>query len=825
MPEIPASPGSSPAGPPGPSTGQHTPEGHATEGRPTNPPARPTSGAGPLTAPVPAPVGAPAKAEPDGSQPASPRPTSVGSAPAGPLTPPGDGPGPRQDDRNPQDRARQNDTDPRDSGQPDRNRQDDSARPDSARPDDARPDSARPDDARSHDARPDDARPEDARPDGGNPRDDGRGRPRRGHAEPGEGANPEMPERISEGKPRSVEAAAAALVPRKPRIGDTMPAPPPAPTSPLPAPPSVPGQAPGTARTSGRGGAANATTADGGARTAADSGPADEDQGGDGDGTGRKRRRGGRGRGGAKRSGEPGDAVVGAEPAVGAATRNNGGGSRQARGADARSGGGRGGQGRNARGNALAPVEQVYDDEQIELDERSLKRRRGKERNGRPIGRYVMCVHVAPGGTQIAVLEGRSLVEHFVSKPSDGLTEIHGNIYLGKVQNVLPGMEAAFVDIGTPKNAVLYRGDVQYEKEDLEGTGPSQGGGGHGHGHGSNANKPRIEQVLKARQTILCQVTKNPIAHKGARLTQEVSLPGRFVVLIPNSSTYGISKRLPDNERKRLRQILDQVKPPQHGVIVRTAAEKVTEEEIERDVRRLVDQWNAIEALAKKSASPALLYREPDLALRVIREEFNDEYRTIVIDDPRLFEEVRSYVASISPTLADRVEFYDTATEPLPLFERHHVHEQRLRALDRKVWLPSGGSLIIEHTEALTVIDVNTGKNVGSSSLEETVYRNNLEAAVEIARQLRLRDIGGIIVIDFVDMETRQNRDEVIRVFREALGRDKTRTQVFEISELGLVEMTRKRIGEGLIESVSCVCQQCEGRGLILDQQLVGEDA
>ena len=424
-----------------------------------------------------------------------------------------------------------------------------------------------------------------------------------------------------------------------------------------------------------------------------------------------------------------------------------------------------------------------------------------------------MCVHVAPHATQIAVLEGRSLVEHFVSKPADGLTEIHGNIYLGKVQNVLPGMEAAFVDIGTPKNAVLYRGDVQYEKEDLEG--PSA----------ANGAKRRIEQVLKARQTILCQVTKNPIAHKGARLTQEVSLPGRFVVLIPNSSTYGISKRLPDNERKRLRQILDQVKPPQHGVIVRTAAEKVTEEEIERDVRRLLDQWNAIEALAKKSASPALLYREPDLALRVIREELNDEYRSIVIDDRQLFEEVRSYVASISPTMADRVEYFDRDREPLPLFERFHVHEQRLRALDRKVWLPSGGSLIIEHTEALTVIDVNTGKNVGSSSLEETVFRNNLEAAIEIARQLRLRDIGGIIVIDFVDMETRGNRDEVIRVFRESLSRDKTRTQVFEISELGLVEMTRKRIGEGLIESVSCACTQCEGRGLILDEALVGEQA
>ena len=619
--------------------------------------------------------------------------------------------------------------------------------------------------------------------------------PRRARARGSEGAgsggedrNPELPDRASEGKPRSVEAAERSLVARKPRIGDTMPAPV------VPASQPGPSASPSATEPVSRGLAADPKRDS--PQSQSQSQPAEREGTAPAgpDDPARRRRRGGRGRGGSKRvtAEAAAGSVAGPEPRRSA---------RPGRGAD--------------QGAAPPqPVRQVlYDDEPLELDERSLKQRRGKERNGRPVGRYVMCVHVAPQATQIAVLEGRSLVEHFVSKPADGLTEIHGNIYLGKVQNVLPGMEAAFVDIGTPKNAVLYQGDVQYEKEDLEG--PSA----------ANGAKRRIEQVLKARQTILCQVTKNPIAHKGARLTQEVSLPGRFVVLIPNSSTYGISKRLPDNERKRLRQILDQVKPPQHGVIVRTAAEKVTEEEIERDVRRLLDQWNAIEALAKKSASPALLYREPDLALRVIREELNDEYRSIVIDDRQLFEEVRSYVASISPTLADRVEYFDRDREPLPLFERFHVHEQRLRALDRKVWLPSGGSLIIEHTEALTVIDVNTGKNVGSSSLEETVFRNNLEAAIEIARQLRLRDIGGIIVIDFVDMETRGNRDEVIRVFRESLSRDKTRTQVFEISELGLVEMTRKRIGEGLIESVSCACTQCEGRGLILDEALVGEQA
>ena len=503
---------------------------------------------------------------------------------------------------------------------------------------------------------------------------------------------------------------------------------------------------------------------------------------------------------------------------------------RRRRGGKGRGSGGGGGGSGGGRATS-SPIESMPYDSPIDLDDDEFERRRGRERKGRPVGRYLMCVHVQreagddqPMATQIAVLEGRALVEHYVSRPSDDVSQIHGNVYLGRVQNVLPGMEAAFVDIGTPKNAVLYRGDVHYDPEDVDapagGSGSKQGGGKQG---GGNKEGPRIEQMLKARQTILCQVTKNPIAHKGARLTQEVSLPGRFVVLIPNSSTYGISKRLPDDERKRLRGVLDKVKPAQHGVIVRTAAEGVTTEELERDVLRLVRQWEQIDALAKRSQVPALLYREPDMAVRIIREEFNSEFRGVVIDDPALFEEVQDYVASISPALADRVELYDESVEPLPLFERFHVHEQLHKALDRKVWLPSGGSLIIEHTEALTVIDINTGKNVGSSSLEETVFRNNLEAADEIARQLRLRDIGGIIVIDFIDMEIRKNRDEVIKRFRDALARDKTRTQVFDISELGLVEMTRKRIGEGLLESFAGTCPHCEGRGFQLDARLLGE--
>jgi len=538
---------------------------------------------------------------------------------------------------------------------------------------------------------------------------------------------PELPDLHREGRPATVEAAAAALVPKapgKPRIGDSIP-------------PEVLEQIE--------------------ARKAEEAGTPPKE------GRKRRRRRGGRGRSGAK-------ATAG------------------------------------ERRDDTGPVEAVMP-QAPDLDEETLERRRGRERKGKAVGRYSMCVHVGPNATQIAVLEGRSLIEHYVSRPSDDISQIHGNIYLARVQNVLPGMEAAFVDIGTPKNAVLYRGDVHYDPEDIERAG--------------SKGRPRIEDVLKAGQTIVCQVTKNPIGAKGARLTQEVSLPGRFVVLIPNSSTYGISKRLPDEERKRLRQILDRAKPDEHGVIVRTAAEGVTAEEIEDDVRRLVEQWNQIEALAKRSKAPKLLYREPDMAVRVIREEFNQDYRSVLIDDWDLYTAVRDYVASISPELADRVEYYDTEKERLPLYERHHVHEQLHRALDRKVWLPSGGSLIIEHTEALTVIDVNTGKNVGTSSLEETVFKNNLEAAEEIARQLRLRDVGGIIVVDFIDMEKASNREEVIRVFREALSRDKTRTQVFEISELGLCEMTRKRIGEGLLESFTTRCPHCEGRGVLIDKELL----
>ncbi len=481
--------------------------------------------------------------------------------------------------------------------------------------------------------------------------------------------------------------------------------------------------------------------------------------------------------------------------------------------------GGRGGQrrsgdtsGANAPKPTPAQKEQTSDDaardesgDEAAQSKRSRNRRRGgRSKAGRSTGRYLMCVHVQPNATHIAMLEGRSLVEHFVARPADSTNQIDGNIYRGRIQNVLPGMEAAFVDIGIPKNAVLYRGDVHLDDEsDTESEG--------------QAPAPRIEEMLKAGQTILCQVTKNPIGAKGARLTQEVSLPGRFAVLVPNSSATGISKRLGDNERRRLRRIIDAVKPAQHGIIVRTAAEGVSEEELRRDVESLVEKWTVIEEQAAKSNQPGLVYAEPDMALKMLREELNGDYRGVLIDDYDTFVQVRDYVAAVNPELADRVEFYDTETEALPLFERYFVHEQLHKALDRKVWLPSGGSLIIERTEALTVIDVNTGKNVGKTNLEETVYRNNLEAAEEVARQLRLRDIGGIIVIDFIDMESKENREKVAAALRAALGREKTRTQVFDISELGLVEMTRKRVSEGLIESLTTTCAVCQGRGHILD--------
>jgi len=493
------------------------------------------------------------------------------------------------------------------------------------------------------------------------------------------------------------------------------------------------------------------------------------------------------------------------EPREGGRSRNR----RRRRGGRNRSRGGRtgerGGDGDRQGGRRSERGDRRSNRSPEEIDAELIARRRGKERDGRPLGRYLMCVHVRNDLTQVAVLEGRSLIEHYVSRPADDVYQIHGNIYLGKVQNVLPGMEAAFVDIATPKNAVLYRGDVQFDKEDVVEQGP----------------EPRIEQVLKRGQLILCQVTKNPIGEKGARLTQEVSLPGRFVVLIPDSKTYGISKRLPEGERRRLRTVLDRIKPKEHGLIVRTAAENATEHELTTDMKQLVERWERIKQQAEKASSPTLLYREPSLAVRVIREEFSSDYRGIVIDDRALFEEVRDYIGDFNPEFVDRVEYWNEKDQGFPLFEQHRVVEQLRKALDRKVWLPSGGSLVIEHTEALTVIDVNTGKNVGSKSLEETVFRNNLEAAVEIARQLRLRDIGGIIVIDFIDMARSRNREQVLKTMRKALEEDRTKTYVVEISPLGLVEMTRQNVTDGVREILTKRCPTCDGEGVVSSEETV----
>ena len=489
------------------------------------------------------------------------------------------------------------------------------------------------------------------------------------------------------------------------------------------------------------------------------------------------------------------------------ASTSQGGATRRRRGGRGRSGQ-QGNQARSQPRYTEAPVEASAPEaagvESSQGRGNKNKRRRGGERRTRAQGRYLMCVHTTKEATHIATVEGRSMVEYTVAKQADETNQIDGNIYVGRIQNVLPGMELAFIDIGIPKNAVLYRGDISFDSEDVE----------------SSSNDKRIEQMIKSGQTIICQVTKNAIGAKGARLTQEVSLPGRFAVLVPNSSTIGISKRLPDGERRRLRKIIDEVKPDRHGIIIRTAAEGVTADDLARDVTSLTEKWAAIEAEVAKSNQPRLVYRDLDLAVRVLREELNDDYRGVLIDDRDLYEKVREYVMAVNPELADRIEYYDRGTEDLPLFERYFVHEQLHRALDRKVFLPSGGSLIIERTEALTVVDVNTGKNVGTTNLEETVFRNNLEAAEEVARQLRLRDIGGIIVIDFIDMEAKTNREAVASALRQALSRDKTRTQVFDISDLGLVEMTRKRVNEGLLESVSSVCSVCDGRGFVVETGL-----
>ncbi|HVL82177.1 MAG TPA: Rne/Rng family ribonuclease [Actinomycetota bacterium] len=397
----------------------------------------------------------------------------------------------------------------------------------------------------------------------------------------------------------------------------------------------------------------------------------------------------------------------------------------------------------------------------------------------------------------VAVLEDGDLVEHYVTRKSR--PSLVGNVYLGRVQNVLPGMEAAFVDIGQPRNAVLYVGELIGEEE-LEG----------------GQQPPRIEQVLRSGQQILVQVTKDPMGTKGARLTTMVSLAGRYLVLVPNGTGYGISKKLPDDERSRLRDIARSIRPDGYSLIVRTAAQGAQADELQRDLDRLVRLWQEIDK-RRGGKAPVEIYVEPDLVIRVVRDLFGKDFGKLVIEDPDVHDRVMKYIQAVDPDLAQHVELHQG---PLSMFDTYHVTEQLRKALERKVWLPSGGYIVVDRTEALTVVDVNSGRYVSGKTLEDTVVKVNLEAAEEVVRQLRLRDIGGIIVIDFIDMLKAQNREEILRAFREALAKDKTKTQVIGISPLGLVEMTRKNVSEGLVEALSTPCPTCEGRGVVIEGDL-----
>jgi ribonuclease E len=464
---------------------------------------------------------------------------------------------------------------------------------------------------------------------------------------------------------------------------------------------------------------------------------------------------------------------------------------------------------RPTRSGAEAPADEV----QVVRGSTRLEAKRQRRKEGRDSGRRrppviteseflarreavdrVMVVRQRGEWTQIAVLEDGVLVEHYVDRGTH--QSLVGNVYLGKVQNVLPSMEAAFVDIGKGRNAVLYAGEVNFDASGLEGE------------------SKRIESALKSGQSVLVQVTKDPVGHKGARLTSQASLPGRYLVYVPGRSMMGISRKLPDTERTRLKQILKQVMPESAGVIVRTAAEGASEEELAHDVARLSAQWASIEQKAASANPPELLYSEPDLTIRVVRDIFNEDFTKLVVAGDQGWDLVDEYVHYVAPHLSDRLQHWQSDAD---VFAHYRIDEQLAKALERKVWLPSGGSLVIDNTEAMTVIDVNTGKFTGQGgNLEETVTRNNLEAAEEIVRQLRLRDVGGIIVIDFIDMVLESNRELVLRRLLECLARDRTKHQVAEVTSLGLVQMTRKRVGSGLLEAFSEPCECCNGRGLLV---------
>ncbi|MDN6173058.1 MAG: Rne/Rng family ribonuclease, partial [Yaniella sp.] len=416
-----------------------------------------------------------------------------------------------------------------------------------------------------------------------------------------------------------------------------------------------------------------------------------------------------------------------------------------------------------------------------------------------------MMVRQRDNRIQIAVLEDGVLAEHFVSNTQQD--SLIGNVYLGKVQNVLPSMEAAFVDIGRGRNAVLYAGEVNWDTAQLDGK------------------AKKIENALKSGDSVLVQVTKDPVGHKGARLTAQVSLPGRYLVYVPGGTMTGISRKLPDTERNRLKSILKEHLPNKTGVIVRTAAEGIAEEELLNDINRLRVQWEEIEELSKsnKIVAPEPLHSEPDLTIKVVRDVFNEDFTKMIVEGDEVWDKIEAYVTYVAPDLLDRLEKWDPkAYNGMDLFGHHRLDEQLHKALERKVNLPSGGSLVFDRTEAMTVVDVNTGKFTGSGgNLEETVTKNNLEAAEEIVRQLRLRDIGGIIVVDFIDMVLESNRDLVVRRLVECLGRDRSRHQVAEVTSLGLVQMTRKRMGTGLVEVFSHTCEHCAGRGIVVQEEPV----
>jgi len=469
------------------------------------------------------------------------------------------------------------------------------------------------------------------------------------------------------------------------------------------------------------------------------------------------------------------------------------------------------------RGRSQAPV--ITEPQKVKGSTR-LEAKKQRRREGRDAGRRrrqviteseflarreavdrQMIVRTTADRVQIGVLEDQVLVEHYVARSSE--SSMIGNVHLGRVQNVLPSMEAAFVDIGRGRNAVLYSGEVDWSE--FAGTGTAR----------------RIENALKPGDLVLVQVTKDPVGHKGARLTSQISLPGRFLVYVPGGAMNGISRKLPDTERARLKKILKEVLPSGAGVIVRTAAEGASEEQLTQDVHRLAKQWESIQKRVEQGSGPLLLHSEPDMLIKIVRDVFNEDFHKLVISGEETYQTIENYLSQVAPELLERVARYEHDRD---VFDEYRVTEQIAKALDRKVWLPSGGSLVIDRTEAMTVVDVNTGKFVGSGgNLEETVTKNNLEAAEEIVRQLRLRDIGGIIVVDFIDMVLESNRDLVLRRLVECLSRDRTKHQVAEVTSLGLVQMTRKKLGLGLLESFSEPCETCAGRGVIVYHEPVAK--